>query len=65
MSSESRTSPLVQWPLTIALGACMAAGISLAGAPAVSFLGFVLAGLVREPQRARSCSGRLPGRSVS
>ena len=62
MSTAPSSSKWIQVVTTLVLGVVMSAGLWLAGARDVAFLGFVLAGLAPQTRRSGRCAHRL-GRS--
>ncbi len=65
MSTAPSRTLWTRWLVTLLLGAVASAAIGLTGAHDVTYLGFILVALAREPATARSCRRRLPRRSPS
>ena len=55
----------MRWLVTLLLDTVASVAIWLAGAYDVAYLGYVIVGIAPESISARSCRGRLPGRSAS
>jgi hypothetical protein len=64
MWMDTRSSTTIRWVVTLLAGAVMSAGIWLAGAGEVAFLGFALAAVWSETRDAPTCRPRLLPRST-
>ena len=65
MSTDTRSAMPLRWLITLLLGAMMSAGIWLAGAHDVAFVGFILAAAASEARGGPSCWPRRLRRATS